>query len=74
MAASNASEGMCFSCSDDDLRDLVDYMVDSVSEKTQSSIDGSSLPKTGVLLARDRKQRNFGRKKSLRYKILVKVH
>tara|TARA_B100000131_G_scaffold186109_1_gene179148 strand:+ start:2249 stop:2653 length:405 start_codon:yes stop_codon:yes gene_type:complete len=24
------AKGMCFSCSDDDLRDLVDYMVDSV--------------------------------------------
>lgn len=23
------AKGMCFSCSDDDLRDLVDYMVDS---------------------------------------------
>ena len=25
------AKGMCFSCSDDDLRDLVDYMVDSVN-------------------------------------------
>ena len=25
------AKGMCFSCSDDDLRDLVDYMVESVN-------------------------------------------
>ena len=24
------AKGMCFSCSDDELRDLVDYMVDTV--------------------------------------------